>query len=124
MGNASGIYNLMRNLGGSIAIAAVTTIIDRASQAHQAVMVMHLTPFDPIYQERLAPSPPPCPPIPARGSRATQAPAVIYGIVQQQSQLAAFVDNFQLFGIICLVCVPLVFLFKKVQTGRAKVDAD
>ncbi len=44
IGNASGIYNLMRNLGGSFGIAAVTTIIDRASQMHQAAMVTHLTP--------------------------------------------------------------------------------
>jgi MFS transporter, DHA2 family, multidrug resistance protein len=123
MGNASGIYNLMRNLGGSIGIAAVTTIIDRASQAHQAVMVMHLTPFDPVYQERLAAITGALSADSGSWFAQTQAPAVIYGIVQQQSQLAAFVDNFQLFGIICLVCVPLVFLFKKVQTGRAKVDA-
>jgi DHA2 family multidrug resistance protein len=122
MGNASGIYNLMRNLGGSFGIAAVTTIIDRASQTHQAIMVTHLTPYDPAYQERLAAITSALTSQSGSWAATTQAPAIIYGIVQQQSQLAAFVDNFRLFGIISLLCVPLVFLFKKVGAGRVKTD--
>ncbi|HZV34577.1 MAG TPA: DHA2 family efflux MFS transporter permease subunit, partial [Verrucomicrobiae bacterium] len=123
IGNASGIYNLMRNLGGSFGIAAVTTVLDRASQMHQATMVTHLTPFDPAYQERLAQ-------ISAALSSQTgtwaahqQAPAIIYGIVQQQAQLASFVDNFRLFGIVCLLCVPLVFLFKRVRHAPVQSGA-
>jgi len=46
IGNASGLYNLMRNLGGSIGIAFVTTMLARGAQAHQALMVGHLTPAD------------------------------------------------------------------------------
>ena len=53
MGNAAGLYNLMRNLGGSFGIALVSTIIVRRAQVHQALMVSHLTPFDAIYVERL-----------------------------------------------------------------------
>jgi DHA2 family multidrug resistance protein len=45
MGNASGIFNLMRNLGGSIGISAVTTIATRAAQVHQAYLVAHATPM-------------------------------------------------------------------------------
>jgi DHA2 family multidrug resistance protein len=115
IGNASGIYNLMRNLGGSFGIAAVTTVLDRASQMHQVFLVSHLTPFDPIYQERFAA---------ISGALArqngvwaanVQTTSILYGIVQQQAQLAAFVDNFRLFGLVCLGCVPLAFLFKKVR---------
>ena len=42
MGNATGIYNLMRNLGGSFGIAMVSTLIVRRAQVHQALMVGHL----------------------------------------------------------------------------------
>src|SRR5438552_1135508 len=42
MGNASGVFNLMRNTGGSIGIAAVTTMLARGGQIHQAAMVSHL----------------------------------------------------------------------------------
>jgi len=53
MANATGIYNLMRNLGGSFGIAFVSTIIVRRAQVHQALMVGHLTPFDPVYVGKL-----------------------------------------------------------------------
>ena len=36
MGNAAGVYNLMRNIGGSIGIAMATTLVARGTQAHQA----------------------------------------------------------------------------------------
>src|SRR5207248_81945 len=53
MGNASGVFNLMRNTGGSVGIATVTTLLARGAQAHQAAMVTHLTPYDPVFQERM-----------------------------------------------------------------------
>jgi DHA2 family multidrug resistance protein len=53
VGNASGIYNLMRNTGGSVGIAAVTTLLARGAQTHQAAISSHLTPYDPAFQQRL-----------------------------------------------------------------------
>src|SRR3982075_976662 len=53
MGNASGGFNLMRNTGGSLGIAAVTTMLSRGAQTHQAAMVSHLTPYDPAFQQRM-----------------------------------------------------------------------
>ncbi|MBI1176642.1 DHA2 family efflux MFS transporter permease subunit [bacterium] len=123
IGNASGIYNLMRNLGGSFGIAAVTTIIDRASQMHQVTLVSHMTPYDPIYQERLAAITAGLATQSGPWLASQQAHAVLYGIVEQQARLAAFVDNFRIFGIICLCCVPLVFLFKEVRARKAKMAA-
>ena len=54
IGNATGIYNLTRNLGGSIGIAFVTTMLARGAQVHQALMVGNLTPTDPAFNQRLA----------------------------------------------------------------------
>src|SRR5512147_1789132 len=50
MGNASAIYNLLRNLGGSFGVAFVTTILARRAQMHEVRLVEHLTPFDRAYQ--------------------------------------------------------------------------
>ena len=50
MANASAIYNLVRNLGGSFGVAFVTTILSRRAQFHQAHLVENLTPFDRQYQ--------------------------------------------------------------------------
>ncbi len=51
MGNATGIFNLMRNIGGSFGISLATTLVARTTQAHQATMVGHLTPYDPQFQQ-------------------------------------------------------------------------
>jgi DHA2 family multidrug resistance protein len=115
MGNASGIYNLMRNTGGSIGISVATTVLARLAQTHQNHLVGHVDPYNPVFQQefrqmlhgfgRYAP--------PAEASH--QAYGAIYGIVLKQSSLLAFVDNFRILGYICLLCIPLVlFVFRKV----------
>ncbi len=60
MGNATAIYNLLRNLGGSVGIAFVTTMIARGAQIHQTYLSSHVTIFDRAYQwyQRLFLSPP------------------------------------------------------------------
>jgi DHA2 family multidrug resistance protein len=115
MGNATGIFNLMRNIGGSLGIAITTTMLARLSQVHQATLVGHLTPYDPAYQmtfqkiQGLLTH--------AAGGMTTP---LTYGLVYQelvrQSTLMAFVDNFRGAGIVCLLCIPVAFLFKKVRT--------
>ena len=51
MGNATGMFNLMRNIGGSFGISLATTLVARGAQTHQALMVGHLTPYDPQFQQ-------------------------------------------------------------------------
>jgi len=53
MGNASGVFNLVRNVGGSVGIALLTTYVVRSSQANQTILVSPLTSWDPGYQQRL-----------------------------------------------------------------------
>ena len=117
MANAAGIYNLMRNLGGSFGIALVSTIIVRRAQVHQALMVGHLTPFDPAYMERLAAATKALTPQSGPALAQMQAHGLIYNTLLSQSSLWAFVENFRLFGFLCLLCLPLVFLFKRVRRG-------
>jgi MFS transporter, DHA2 family, multidrug resistance protein len=122
MANATGIYNLMRNLGGSFGIALVSTLIVRRAQVHQALMVGHLTPFDPAYVDRVqaaqqafsASGP---------GLAELQAQSGIYATLLEQAKLWAFVENFRLFGLFCLLCLPLVFLFKRVRRKAAVAAA-
>ena len=112
IGNASGLYNLMRNLGGSIGIAFVTTMLARGAQRHQALMVGHLTSTDPAFAQQFSA---------AHALLAHQADpvtatqrayAAVYSLLDQQAHLWAFVDNFRLFGLLALCGVPLIFLFK------------
>ncbi|MGD0260464.1 MAG: DHA2 family efflux MFS transporter permease subunit [Verrucomicrobiota bacterium] len=123
MANATGIFNLMRNLGGSFGIALVSTIIVRRAQVHQALMVGHLTPFDPVYVERLAAATKALTPQSGPVLAQMQAHGLIYNALLGQSSLWAFVENFRLFGLLCLLCLPLVLLFKRVKRSAGGMAA-
>jgi DHA2 family multidrug resistance protein len=118
MGNATGIFNLMRNIGGSFGIAAVTTMLARGAQVHQAALVRHLTPYDPAYQQRLHDM---TSAFAARGNPLTasqQAYEALYRSLVGQATLLAYIDNFRLLAFLCVVCVPAALLFKRVKAGR------
>jgi DHA2 family multidrug resistance protein len=119
IGSATGIYNLMRNLGGSVGIAAATTLLARGAQIHQAALAHNLTPYDAEYQRRLAEIAGAMAARVGPGNATEQAERVIYAMVQRQAMLLAFLDTFRLIAVLCLLCVPLVLLFRKVQPGRA-----
>jgi DHA2 family multidrug resistance protein len=121
IGNATGIYNLMRNLGGSFGIALVSTMIVRRAQVHQALMVSHLTPLDRAYRQALAAATHALTPLSGPWLAHRQAEQLLYGTLQSQASLWAFVENFRLFGVACLVCIPLVFLFKKARRASSPV---
>src|SRR5204863_6193235 len=115
MGNASGVFNLMRNTGGSVGIAAVTTMLARGAQTHQAALVSHLTPYDPAFQERVKSI---AGGIAARGGSVgatQQAYAGIYGILVRQATVLSYIDVFRVLSFLCLLCIPATLLFERVK---------
>ncbi len=117
IGNASGLYNLVRNLGGSVGIAFVTTALARGAQVHQSLMVGYLTPTDPAFAHRLAVTQAVFAGNHDAATAKAMAYATIYNTLDQQAHLWAFVDVFRLFGGIALGAIPMVLLFKKVKTA-------
>jgi len=121
MGNASGVFNLMRNTGGSVGIATVTTFLARWAQVHQASMLAHLTPYDPAYQQRLEQL---TQGFAARSGSVVaqqQAYAGLYGIVVRQAMLLSYVDVFRLLSFLCFLCIPATLLFKRVKARGGAV---
>ncbi|MGA2483307.1 MAG: DHA2 family efflux MFS transporter permease subunit [Candidatus Acidiferrales bacterium] len=112
--NATGLINLARNVGGSVGIAMVTTLLARRTQFHQSILVGHMTPFDGSYRAALAGA---TQALMAGGSNLTQATgqaqALLYGMLQRHAAMLAFADDFWLMGIAFLVIIPLMFLMKK-----------
>ena len=94
IGNASGVFNLARNLGGSVGIAITTTCITRFAQSYQSQMVGHLTPMDPLYQQRMAQFAGGLTPLTGAPQAAQQAHALMYLTVLQQSSYQAFMSVF------------------------------
>jgi len=117
LGNATGIYNLMRNIGGSVGISAVSNSLSTQAQVHQANMVSYLTPYDITYQQRLADIAQYLSLKSGTTEASQQAQGVIYGTLVKQASLWAFVDNFRGFFILCMILIPLIFLFKNVKTS-------
>jgi len=112
MGDAAGLTSLVRNLGGSVGISLVTAFVTRSTQAHQALMVGHLTKLDAPFRDQLATLQHS---LAAQSGQAAQSQAygVIYQILQQQAGLWAYVENFRLLVPICFALAPIIFLFKK-----------
>ena len=123
IGNASGLFNLMRNLGGSIGIAGITTFVARGAQTNQSVFVAHFSQFNPVYQQKLEVIQHGVAAHEGAWRAAHQAPQVLYNILAQQSLLVTYVHNFRLFGLLCLVATPLIFFFSKVRNVKGPVAA-
>src|SRR5208337_580607 len=118
IGTATGLYNLMRGMGGSSGIAVVTTLLARHAQLHQSMMVSHLTPYDPAFRQsfhgvtELFSTQ--CDPVTAM----RKAYRSIYHILVVQSTLLAYMDNYRLLGFFSLLGVPIAMLFKRVAVKR------
>jgi MFS transporter, DHA2 family, multidrug resistance protein len=115
---ASGLMNLARNIGGSVGISVVTTMLDRRSEVHQNFLVSHLTASNPLLQSRLKAlglmvqahggGPPGSSPVPW---------AIIQATLIRQATMLAYIDDFFLLGVAILAMVPIVFLMKKSSPG-------
>lgn len=110
MGEATSIYNFLRNIGGSVGVAFITTVLARRSQFHQSRLVEHLTPFDTSYviaKEKISRM------LFMRGLHEAHPDGIIYGELQRQSHMLAFNDVFHLLSLTMLVVFSLVFLMKR-----------
>jgi DHA2 family multidrug resistance protein len=115
---ASGLMNLARNIGGSVGISFVTTMLDRRTQFHLNAFASHLSPANPAFQSMLQGASRAMRAHGASGAGATQqAYALIQGVVQRQATMLAYIDCFWLLGVAILAMVPMVFLMKKSRPG-------
>lgn len=117
MGNATAVYNLIRNIGGSIGIAIVTTMVSRRAQFHQARLVDHLTPFDPLYALRSQQG---AVLLQQRGLDPASAQhgglGIMYEGLLKQAGMLSFADVFYLLTWMMVVLIPLVLFMKNVSS--------
>ena len=116
MGNATSIFNLMRNLGGSIGIATAITMVARATQRHTTLLGANVTPFSPRAQQMIAQ---------LRAAFIGQgfdpvmatrkAYAALFGMVQQQSSMLSFNYVFGFMTLVFLCMIPLIFVLRRPQ---------
>lgn len=115
IGNASGLYNLMRNVGGSIGISVVNTLLLRHEQLHRDVMSHNLAPFSHIFQDQLNALTAYLSQHADPATAARQATGILNRMLDGQAALWSFVDDFRLLAALCLLCAPIAFAMVKVR---------
>jgi DHA2 family multidrug resistance protein len=123
IGNAAGIQNLLRNIGGSVGISFVSTMLDRFGQAHQPFLTGRVSDLSPIYRQNLGQ---------VQGllqrhfspvDAHLRAQDMIYNVVHQQTSYWAFIDLFYFFMWLGLISALAVWLLKEVKSTGAGIAA-
>jgi DHA2 family multidrug resistance protein len=123
MGSASGLFNLMRNIGGSIGISLATTLLTRHSSMHQNEILNSVPITGRAFQNSLSGSRHALTGAFGPANTLHPAQATIYGQLQRQAGLWAFVDVFRWLCLLSFVCLGVAWLFKKVKPGRPPAGA-
>ncbi len=124
LGNATSLFNLMRNLGASIGIALVQTYQFRRQQTHINILGAHVNPYSAQANnmiDALRSS------FVARGSDVADATRkaydAVWGIIQRQAAMLSYNDTFLLLAIMFIAMLPLLLLLRKPKTGGGPVMA-
>jgi DHA2 family multidrug resistance protein len=106
---ATGVYNLIRNIGGSVGISVAFTLLDRNGQIIHQSLAQHLTP----YNQALNASPM------VSDLSSTHDLVMLNGMITRQASMIAFNNDFKLMMILSLIAIPLVLMLR-----RPKFDKD
>jgi MFS transporter, DHA2 family, multidrug resistance protein len=125
MGNATSIFNLMRNIGGSVGIAIMTTFLARRTQLHQNHLVANIRAGDPetwkyfqglsAYFHAMGAE---------RVTASRKALGAIYGLVQQHASMLAFVEAFWVMAIVFLLMLPFLLLLQYSRRPQLKTESE
>lgn len=121
----SGLTSLARNIGGSVGISFITTMITRRTATHQNYMVAHITSTSPAYHSlhngmaaflaRAGAGP-------ANASRA--AAVQIYAMLHRQARALAYVDTVHILVLFTACLIPIGYLMKKPRFGKSAEPAE
>ena len=107
----AGLYNLSRNIGSSVGISVVTSLLTQNTQANHADIVAHVTAVNRAFEN---------PTIAQFWNPMTDAGrAALDAMITQQAQIIAYIDDFKLLMIVTLAAIPLIMVFKKPPGGSS-----
>lgn len=119
MTNASGVQNLIKNLGAAIGTSLVATMVSRYSQAFQHNLVEYLNTQNNVYMERLSALTSYLCQYDVFSVAQAKAQGMLYNQLIQQSTLSAYIETFRVWGLITLVCLPLLLLYGKSKKSKS-----
>ena len=114
MGNATGMFNLLRNIGGSVGIAISATLLARLEQFYQTTLAANVTPDSSTWQMRFTGLKQT---LVTKGVASAQADqtalGMVYGMVRRQAGALAFNRIYFIIGLAFLSILPLLLLLKR-----------
>lgn len=118
--DASAMLNLARNMGGSVGISLVNTLLARRGQYHQTVLASHVSRYNPIVRKMVSAS---SHALTVRGGSSPahaldQARRIIYQQVTREATMLSYIDAFWLLAIACAAMIPLLFIMKTNKPGQ------
>jgi len=111
LGTATALFSLMQSMGGSVGIAAATTMYSRSVQIHHLYLSSHVTVYDRAYQWW------------AGGSASVahmkeHGQYLLYRLLNREASMLAFRDVFLYLAILGIVVLPLIFAMRQVKLGQ------
>jgi DHA2 family multidrug resistance protein len=123
IGNASGVFNLMRNVGGSIGISIAQTLLTRRAMVHQNEILNSVPVTGQQFQNSLGQAQRALGNSFGPANALHPAQAELYQQLGRQAAIWSFVDVFRWLSLLCFVCVAVVWTFRKVKPGKAPAGA-
>jgi DHA2 family multidrug resistance protein len=121
MGTASGLFNMVRTIGGSVGIAILVAMLASGAQIHQSYLAGHVNPFNLNMMLHASPA--------ASGLLTNLTRhgnglmlGMVYQELEQQATVMAFIDDFRIIAYIFFILTPLALLMKK-PAGRSAAPA-
>ncbi len=108
----AGLYSLSRNIGSSVGISVVSSLLTTNTQVNHAEIVQHVTAVNRIFNDpNIAQF---WNPLTAAGRAALDA------MITQQAQIIAYIDDYKLLMIATLAAIPLLIVFKQASDSGSK----
>jgi MFS transporter, DHA2 family, multidrug resistance protein len=118
VGNASGIFNFLRNIGGSIGISWVNTIAQRHLQTYRSQLVHNYSPANPLFRAKLSALNQQMNMHVGPALAIRRATALADRSFNAQAQIYAYVDDFRYLALLAFLCVPIAFILKRPPKGK------
>jgi DHA2 family multidrug resistance protein len=112
-GDGTGLYNLSRNIGSSVGISIVSALLVENTQSNHESIAAYVTPFNRAFEATAAQG---LSPLTAAGR------ASLNEVINLQSTIIAYMDDFKLLMLMSLAVIPLVLLLRKPKATPPKMD--
>jgi DHA2 family multidrug resistance protein len=111
LGTATALFSLMQSMGGSVGIAAATTMYSRSVQIHHLYLSSHVTVYDRAYQSWAGASA-------SVAHMKEHGQYLLYRLLNREASMLAFRDVFLYLAILGIVVLPLIFAMRQVKLGQ------